>query len=66
MAKQIVATMRILHDGEEYVANKPVDPNKFTKDQLTRLYERGAIRVEDASAVSEPTPSLEDVTGENK
>lgn len=43
MAKQIVAATRINHNGEIIEAGSTIDPGKFTKDQLTRLHERGAI-----------------------
>jgi len=64
MAKQVVATMDIMHDGEKFPAGEPVDPKKFSKDQLTRLYERGAVRIEEPKQKNEPEPTLEDVNRE--
>jgi hypothetical protein len=67
MPKQVVATMDIMHNGDKYPMGKPVDPKRFTKEQLTRLYERGAVRIEDSykeETVSEPT--LDDVNREQE
>jgi hypothetical protein len=49
MAKKFVACMLIQHDGEKYQIDEVLDPSKFTKDELTRLYERGAFKVVDES-----------------
>lgn len=62
MAKKAVAAIIIIHDGVQYGVGEPLDPQKFTKDQLTRLYERGAIKIEDSSAEEKPEPTLSDVT----
>ena len=64
MAKQVVATMDIMHDGEKFPAGQPVDPKKFSKDQLTRLYERGAVKIEDGTSTKESEPTLDDVNRE--
>lgn len=47
MAKQIVCAMRIMHDKEYIEIDDIIDPKRFTKDQLTRLYERGAVKIVD-------------------
>lgn len=49
MAKKFVACMLIQHDGKKYQIDEVLDPSKFTKDELTRLYERGAFKVVDES-----------------
>lgn len=45
MAKQVVANMNIKHDGQTIAVGDVIDPKKFDKDQLTRLYERGAVKI---------------------
>lgn len=64
MAKQVVATMDIMHNGEKYPMGQPVDPKDFTKDQLTRLYERGAVKIEEPAAKDAPAPTMDDVKTE--
>jgi hypothetical protein len=66
MAKQVVATMDIQHDGEKYPMGQPIDPKKFSKDQLTRLYERGAVRIEEAGAVKTAEPTMDDLNHEGE
>lgn len=64
MAKKVVAAVRIKHDGEYFEVNKPLDPQKFTKEELTRLYERGAVKIVDSSEVEKQESSLDDVTSD--
>lgn len=66
MAKQVVAAIRIKHDGKYYEAGKPVDPSAFTKEDLTRLYERGAIKIVNPSEVDTMPGTVEDVTTETE
>ncbi len=65
MAKQIVASMLLQHDGVKYQIDEIVPPQAFTKEQLTRLYERGAIKVIDESetkkAMEEKAAAFEDM-----
>lgn len=65
MAKQVVAATKIVHDGETIEVGSVLEASKFSKEQLTRLYERGAVRVENAEA-PEPEPKLSDVTDNTK
>lgn len=51
MPKQVVASVKIIHNGEEFQVGKPLDTSKFTKEDLTRLYERGAVKIMDSSEV---------------
>ena len=62
MPKQVVASVKIIHNGEEFQVGKPLDTSKFTKDDLTRLYERGAVKIMDSSEVNKNDGTLEDVT----
>lgn len=69
MAKQVVANMDINHDGKVIKAEEPIDPKQFSKDQLTRLYERGAVRIEDASEKKKEEPretTMDEFTAENE
>lgn len=65
MAKQIVATMLVKHDGVKYQIDDVMDPQLFTKEQLTRLYERGAVKVVDESELKakkeENAKALDDI-----
>lgn len=61
MAKQVIAAIRIKHNGKYYEADKPVDPSEFTKEDLTRLYERGAIKIVNPSEMETKPGTVEDV-----
>lgn len=54
MAKKVIAVITIIHNGETIKPGEDLPFEKFTKDQLTRLYERGAVRVELGEAAPEP------------
>lgn len=45
MPKKIVAAMRIKHNGEVMEIDSVIDPTKFTEEELTRLYQRGAVKI---------------------
>lgn len=53
MAKKVIAVTTIIHDGETIKPGEELPYEKFNKDQLTRLYERGAVRVEMAEEATE-------------
>lgn len=60
-SKKIVAAMRIKHNGEVIDVDDVIDPTKFTEDELTRLYQRGAVKIVLSDAPKEPTEEdLED------
>lgn len=65
MAKKIVAVTDIMHDNERTNAGEVLDAQKFTKEQLTRFYDRGVIRIVDDSELA-PSPTLEDVKAEEE
>lgn len=65
MAKKIVAVTDIMHDNERTKAGEVLDAQKFTKEQLTRFYDRGVIRIVDDSELA-PSPTLEDVKAEEE
>lgn len=60
MPKQIVAKTRIKHNGTLYEVGDVIAHEAFTKDQLTRLYERGAFSLVEVNP--QPEPKLSDVT----
>lgn len=70
MAKQIVAAMLVNHDGVKYQIDDVLDPQLFTKDQLTRLYERGAVKIVDESetkkAQADKAAAFEDMMSKTK
>lgn len=47
MAKKLVAVTGIKHNGVFYEAGAPVDPSKFSKDELKELHDNGALVIED-------------------
>ena len=65
MAKQIIACMLVQHDGKKYQIDEVINPSEFTREQLTRLYERGAVKVVDESELKakqeENATALEDI-----
>jgi len=61
MAKRVVAAMDINHNTELIKTGDVIDPKQFTKEQLTRLYERGAVKIEDSKPKQEETePTMDD------
>lgn len=62
MAKKIVAVTGIKHDGETIDAGSPIDPSKFTKDELKELHDNGAIVIVDDTTPAEV--KAEDLTPE--
>jgi len=63
MAKKIVAVTDIVHDKVRTKAGEVLDAKKFTKEQLTRFYDRGVIKIVDDSELA-PAPTLDDVKAE--
>lgn len=53
MAKRVFAVTDIDHNGERVKAGDPLDPTKFTKDQLRSLYEAGAVEIVDSTEKAE-------------
>jgi len=67
MAKQVVAAMKIMHDGKDIAIGDVIDRKLFADEQLTRLYERGAIKIEDSSVKPKAAePTLDDLTRETE
>lgn len=56
MAKKLVAVTGIRHNGESFDAGEPIDPSKFSKEELKELHDNGAIVVEDDAKPEELTP----------
>lgn len=63
MSKKLVAVTGIQHDGQLYEAGKPVDPAKFSKEQLRMLYDSGAVTIEEVT--DEPEASTETTVVDN-
>lgn len=61
MAKKVVAAIRIKHNGEYTEPGKALDTSKFTKEDLTRLYERGAVKIVNPEEVEKQEGTLDDV-----
>lgn len=66
MSKKVVAAIRIKHNGEYTEAGDPLDTSKFTKEDLTRLYERGAVKIVNSEEVEKQEGTLADVTMEQE
>ena len=62
MAKRVVAAIKIIHNGVDYEVGKPLDTSKFTKEDLTRLYERGAVKIVNPEEVEKEEARIEDET----
>ncbi len=60
MAKQVVAVTDIMHDKVLTKAGEILDAKRFTREQLTRFYERGVIRIADDAELT-PALTLDDV-----
>jgi 3-keto-L-gulonate-6-phosphate decarboxylase len=53
MAKRIVAVTAVKHNGDTFDAGAPIDPSKFSKEELKELHDNGAIVIVDDTTTDE-------------
>lgn len=51
MTRRLVAVTDISHNRETTISGDPIDPTKFSKEQIQALYESGALRIEEVPDV---------------
>lgn len=54
--KKIVATTKIKHNNDFIEVDEVIDPERFTKEELTRLYERGSVKIVEMQVVEVSVP----------
>ncbi len=56
MTKKIFAVTNIRHDGLDFAVGQEINPKDFKKEQLTALYDSGAVEVREIEVEVKESP----------